>query len=129
MKGCEDFLLIAVHAQVIAAAEQLLSAAEFDSVEAIAKEIAVQFITFEPDVKIKASDKVQLYATQVLTLGLLWHGFNDSIREGDGDRIMIYYKFLLNLFKAGRCFNQGHPEKLRGPGQRVKVGPFTQVVR
>ena len=24
---------------------------------------------------------------------------------------------------------QGCPEKLRGPGQRVKVGPFTQVVR
>ena len=24
---------------------------------------------------------------------------------------------------------QGRPEKLRGPGQRVKVGPLTQVVR
>ena len=73
--------MIAVYAHVIAAAKQLLSAAEFDSVEAIAKEIVVQFITFEPDVKIKASDKVRLYATQVLTLGLLWHGFNDSIRK------------------------------------------------
>ena len=25
--------------------------------------------------------------------------------------------------------NQGRPEKLRGPGQRVKVGPLTQVIR
>ena len=105
MKGCEDFLLIAVHAHVVAAAKQLLSTIEFGSVEAIAKEILIQFIAFEPDVKIYESDKVRLYATQVLTLGLLWHGFNDALREGDGDRIMIYYKFLLNLFKAGRCFN------------------------
>ena len=51
------------------------------------------------------TDKVFLYALQVLNLGLLWHGFNDSIREGDGDRIMTYYKFILNVFKAGRCFN------------------------
>ena len=35
--------------------------------------------------------------------------------------------------KTANTFNQvyiqGRPEKLRGPGQRVKVGPFTQVVR
>ena len=29
---------------------------------------------------------------------------------------------------SGYCL-QGRPEKLRGPGQRVKVGPFTQVIR
>ena len=27
------------------------------------------------------------------------------------------------------AYEQGRPEKLRGPGQRVKVGPLTQVVR
>jgi len=105
MKGCKDFLLIAVHAHVVAAEKQILSTVEFGSVEAIAKDILIQFFAFEPDVKINESDKVHLYATQILTLGLLWHGFNDAIREGDGDRIMIYYKFLLNLFKAVRCFN------------------------
>ena len=25
--------------------------------------------------------------------------------QGDGDRIITYYKFILNVFKAGRCFN------------------------
>ena len=74
MKGCEDFLLIAVHAHVIAAAKQILSIVEFGSVEAIAREILIQFIAFEPDVKINKSEKVRLYATQILTLGLLWHG-------------------------------------------------------
>ena len=33
--------------------------------------------------------------------------------------------FLMNII----VHDQGRPEKLRGPGQRVKVGPFTQVVR
>ena len=40
-----------------------------------------------------------------LNLGLLGHGFNNSIREGDGDRIFTYYKFILNVYRAGRCFN------------------------
>ena len=32
------------------------------------------------------------------------------------------------LFLLLMWFTQGQPEKLRGPGQRVKVGPFTQAV-
>ena len=48
----------------------------------------------------RVNDTVHLYDLQVLNLGLLWHGFNDLIREGDGDRILTYYKFILNVFKA-----------------------------
>ena len=105
MKGCEDFLLIVLHSHVVAAAKQLLSVAEFNRVEDLAKEVLVQFVAFDPDVKLKTNDLVHLYALQVLNLGLVWHGFNNSIKEGDGDRILTYYKFLLNIFKAGRCFN------------------------
>ena len=102
MKGCEDYLLIALHAHVVAAAKEILSTTQYDSVQNLAKEIVVQFIAFQPDVNMGITDKVFLYSLQVLNLGLLWHGFNDSIR---GDRIMTYYKFILNVFKAGRCFN------------------------
>lgn len=45
-------------------------------------------------------DGVHLYAREVLSLGLIWHGFHDAIREGDGDRILSYWKFLLVLFKS-----------------------------
>ena len=52
------------------------------------------------------------YATDLITLGLLWHGFHDSVKEGDGDRIMLYWKFLLPIFQqtnhynyAGEAFN------------------------
>lgn len=48
---------------------------------------------------------MHLYTLHVLTLGLVWHGFNDAIKDGDGDRIMIYWKFLLVIFKAGRRSN------------------------
>ena len=33
--------------------------------------------------------------TEVLTLGLLWLGFNDAIKEGDGEKVFVYWKFLL----------------------------------
>ena len=39
------------------------------------------------------------YAKEVLTLGLVWWGFHDAIREGVGKRVLIYWKFLSVLFK------------------------------
>ena len=42
---------------------------------------------------------------QVLTLTLLWHGFNDAIREGDGDRVLTYWKFFAIVFKVTRHHN------------------------
>ena len=44
-----------------------------------------------------------LYAREVLTLCLLWHGYHDAISEGDGDRVLQYWRFLFLVFKnAGR---------------------------
>ena len=37
----------------------------------------------------------------------------------------IMMAYLTRVYKD----EQGRPEKLRGPEQRVKVGPLTQVVR
>ena len=48
-------------------------------------------------------DKVQQYALQVLNLCLLWHGFNDALKEGDGNGILTNYKCFLLVFKAGKC--------------------------
>ena len=43
---------------------------------------------------------VYIYATELLSLGLLWHGFHDAIREADGDRILRYWKILLVVFNS-----------------------------
>ena len=105
MKGCEDFFLTALHAHIICAAKEILSKSQFNKVNDLAKEIVVQYTTFDPNITQTNTDKVNLYALQVLNLGLLWHGFNDAVKEADGDRILTYYKFFLLVYKAGKCHN------------------------
>lgn len=51
------------------------------------------------------TDGVHLYAKELLSLSLLWHGFHDSIREGDGERILCYWKLLLVVFKSTNHYN------------------------
>ena len=45
-------------------------------------------------------DDVQAYASEVLSLGLLLMEFVDGIREGDGDRIIRCWHYMMLLFKA-----------------------------
>jgi len=71
----------------------------------VANEIIVQFVYFSPDVKVAGKDKIYLYSLQVLTLMLLWHGFNDAIHEGDGECVLTYWKFLAVVFKVTRQTN------------------------
>ena len=59
----------------------------------------------EDDEPEMCEDGVYVYATELLSLGLLWHGFHDSIREGDGDRILRYWKMLLIVFKSSNNHN------------------------
>ena len=40
-----------------------------------------------------------LYACDFLTIGMIWMGFHETIREGDGERVMVYWKFVLPLTK------------------------------
>ena len=35
--------------------------------------------------KADSFDDVNLFATELLSLGLLWHGFHDAVKEGNGD--------------------------------------------
>ena len=65
----------------------------------LATAILKSFTCFNPDKKFDRSDRCFLYATETLTLELIWLAFNDSIGEGDGDRV---WKISL-VFKV-----QGH---------------------
>ena len=42
---------------------------------------------------------VNNYAVDILTLRLLWHGFKDATKKGDGDRIILCYKLLLPIYR------------------------------
>ena len=58
-------------------------------------------ITFASDSTVEpTSDGVYAYAREVLSLGLLYSEFRDSIKEGDGGRVLRVWKYLLLLFKA-----------------------------
>lgn len=50
-------------------------------------------------------DMAYNYATNLLTLSLIWHGYHDSVKEGDGNRILLYWKFLLPIFQEEGRFN------------------------
>lgn len=51
------------------------------------------------------NDGVMLYACDLLTTGLFWLIFVDSIREGDGERVMLCWKFMLLIFFSSKRKN------------------------
>ena len=111
MNAAEDFLLLVFHAHTIAAARSILQFMDVPTVSELADKILVNFVHLSPLPESKAGtstppdDGVQFYAVEVLSLSLIWHGFHDAIREGDGERIMRYWKLLLILFKASNKYN------------------------
>ena len=48
----------------------------------------------------KEQDYVYNYACVRLSLGLLLRNFDDSVQEGDGERILRCWKFLMLIFKS-----------------------------
>lgn len=92
-----------MHAHIIAATETIQSYGVATSVDELANAIVTNYIIL-PVSNAKevqnSVDKVYLYACEALTLGLLWLGFYDAIREGDGDRILQYWRFLIIIFKS-----------------------------
>ena len=120
MKAAEDFLLVVLHGHIIAAAETLLKDNNELSIHQLSTKIVSKFVkiwknsgnssrnetdetygnTIQPDA---SSDGIFVYASSILTLGLLWMVFYDAVKEGDGEKILMYWKFLLVVFrKTGR---------------------------
>ena len=103
MNAAEDFMLLILHTHVVAAARTIHKLNPVVKVQDLAKLIEVNYTRlpqFNSSDTANNIDRVHLYATEVLTLRLIWHAFHDAIREGDEDRIMRYWKFFLVLFKG-----------------------------
>jgi len=96
MKASEDFLLVVLHSHVIAAARVALSGETANDVASLAKKIVDRYVCIRVPspsaVQTKSDDGVYSYTTELLTLGLLWLNFYDSVKEGDG---------LTTLFELG----------------------------
>ena len=50
-------------------------------------------------------DKINLYAKEVVSLGLLYEEFKDATRDGNGPRVFRCWKYLLLIFKAAKRKN------------------------
>ena len=96
MKAAEDFLLVVLHAHIIAASEEILSEIPITSVDELSHSVLDSFVNLRlGDDEVNTDDGVLIYARELLTLGLFWMGFHDAIREGDGERVTMYsYLFL-----------------------------------
>lgn len=80
-------------AHILVAGEEELKSKQYDSVHNLAKAIVDSFVDLGEGNMRSGSDKIRLYATEVITLGLLWHNFCDAIKEGDGERVICHWKF------------------------------------
>ena len=107
MKPTEDFLKVVLCAHVVAAAKQCLK--EDDSLGdcvVAASKIVEKFVhisySTEPIIS-GSNDRGFEYTRDLFTMSLVWHGFHDAVQEGDGDRILLYWKVLLPIFQQ-----QGH---------------------
>ena len=93
MKSAEDFLELVLVAHILVAGEEELKSKQYDSVHNLAKAIVDSFVDLGEGNMRSGSDKIRLYATEVITLGLLWHNFCDAIKEEDGERVIHHWKF------------------------------------
>lgn len=112
MKAAEDFLLAVLYSHIIAAAKAVIDDSETSDVLSLSKAIVERYITIvlpsslaDKPPPVKCDDRINIYATEVLTLGMLWHNFHDAIKEGDGNRLIRCWKFNLLAFKSARRKN------------------------
>ena len=87
MNATEDFILLLLHAHVVAAAGVIKSETPTLSLDELANSIITRFVCLQRNSEDECEDKVHMYAIETLSLGLIWHGYHDAVGEGAGDRI------------------------------------------
>ena len=112
MKATEDFLETVLHAHILTAAKQIMKMTDdIGDCNLVAKSLVEQFVkvSLPCDEAIQhettCNDFVHAYAVDFLTTRWPWQGFHDAIRCGDGNRILVYWKFLIVIFKKEHHHN------------------------
>ncbi len=127
--ACDDFLVLVIECHIIASAMEYLKMEATtsqpshhmmteelwmeddvhrrDVLLSISKEIVMEYVDLstEPVKNTESIDKVQTYACELLSYGLFYLEFSDSIREGDGTRILRCWRYLMLIFKLGKRRN------------------------
>ena len=104
-KAAEDFFNLVWEAHAVAATQHLMSIQKDDSVLSLCKRMIDSFVALlrSPKERPTLHDAVHVYDLDVPSRSLVSNGFHDAIREGDGDRVIWYWKLLMMLFReSGR---------------------------
>jgi L1 cell adhesion molecule like protein len=100
MQAAEDFFELVLEAHIVAAAKKEYNPEH--SVTTLAKNIVEKYVRLGFG-SLPSDDQVHIYACEVVTLGLIWLNYYDAIKEGDGERILKLWKYLMIIFnKCGR---------------------------
>ena len=85
--------------------------------------IIYSFVNLQPSLEIatKLDDGVQAYAKELLIPGSLWHGFHDAYKEGDGDRIVRYWRMMMLVFKKQNKHSCGRLVVVWNPGMNMNI--------
>lgn len=105
MKSCEDFLTITLHGLIKAGAKQLMeeNPSALSDVNKLSELMIDKFVNLNKP--LQSTDDLHFYTTELFALLLVWHNYRDSVREGDGNRVMELWKFLLVILKKSRRTN------------------------
>ena len=73
----------------------------------LASEIVTKFVDLSvfssENVQEDSTDHIYEYAKEVISLGLLYMEFQDSIREGDGERVLNCWRNFDDLIQSNRA--------------------------
>lgn len=122
--ACDDFFMLVLSAHILTAAMEFLGMGSLDDdpnpdiipegVHGFEKDLKKDILSSITSLIVHsyvdlsvmdkkqppASDQRKAYACELLSLGLIYSEYSDAIREGDGDRVLRCWKYLLVLFKA-----------------------------
>ena len=124
--ACDDFFATVVTSHIVAAALKLLNMSSADdkptfspvpnlvevwvetkecrkeALDKVSEAVVDNFITFKfhESPTLRRHDGVFEYATQMISIGCFYREFSDAIREGDGDRVLRCWKYLLLMFHS-----------------------------
>ena len=129
--ACDDFFVLVISCHIIAATLAMLKMESVDDtpsadaihnphslwmesaelrksvVERICQAVVNSYvdISFTSSNCNDATDKVKHYGKQLLAIGCLYLEFSDAIREGDGQRVLRCWRYLLPLFLGSHRTN------------------------
>lgn len=123
VNASEDFITLVVTSHLLAACMKKLGMKSLDDVPTSGEFDANTWMMSDADRKIAvysfcqqiirnhvnismcgeiscSNDGVLNYAKEIMSLGIFYLNCKDAIREGDGDRLLVCWKYLLPIFKA-----------------------------